>query len=43
MKLIRELKKGDRVAVKVHPMCIFLFRDGQLLWFAFVVPASSQL
>ena len=36
MKLIRELKKGDRVAVKVHPMCIFLFRDGKLLEVTFV-------
>ncbi|KAH9923673.1 uncharacterized protein B0H18DRAFT_878449 [Fomitopsis serialis] len=29
MRLIRELKKGDRVAVKVLPLCIFLFRDGR--------------
>lgn len=27
-KLIRELKGGDRVNVKISPMCIFLFRDG---------------
>ena len=27
--LIRELKKGDRVNVKIAPMCIFLFRDGK--------------
>ena len=25
---IEELKKGDRVNVKVSPMFIFLFRDG---------------
>ncbi|KAI0937315.1 hypothetical protein AcW1_001327 [Taiwanofungus camphoratus] len=31
MKLIRELKRGDRVNVKVHPMCIFLFRDGTVV------------
>ena len=28
IKLIRELKKGERVNVKISPMCIFLFRDG---------------
>lgn len=27
-KIIRELKKGERVNVKIQPMCIFLFRDG---------------
>ena len=27
-KLIKELKKGERVNVKIAPMCIFLFRDG---------------
>ncbi|TFY61554.1 hypothetical protein EVJ58_g4446 [Rhodofomes roseus] len=31
MKLIRELKKGARVAVKIHPLCIFLFRDGTVI------------
>ncbi|OBZ68633.1 Magnesium transport protein CorA [Grifola frondosa] len=30
-KLIRELKKGERVNVKIQPMCIFLFRDGTVL------------
>jgi hypothetical protein len=28
IKLIRELKKGDRVNVKISPIAIFLFRDG---------------
>lgn len=31
MKLIRELKKGDRVNVRIHPVCIFLFRDGTVI------------
>ncbi|KAI0352284.1 hypothetical protein OH77DRAFT_812592 [Trametes cingulata] len=30
-KLLRELKRGDRVNVKVAPMCIFLFRDGTVI------------
>lgn len=28
IKVIRELKKGDRVNVRIMPMYIFLFRDG---------------
>ncbi len=28
-KIIKALKKGERVNVKISPMCIFLFRDGQ--------------
>lgn len=43
MKVIRELKKGDRVAVKVYPMCIFLFRDGELQLSVFIAPARSYL
>ncbi len=31
MKVIKELKKGDRVNVKISPMAIFLFRDGTCL------------
>ncbi|TCD67881.1 hypothetical protein EIP91_011815 [Steccherinum ochraceum] len=31
VKIIRELKKGDRVNVKIQPMCIFLFRDGTVI------------
>ncbi|PCH34323.1 hypothetical protein WOLCODRAFT_135642 [Wolfiporia cocos MD-104 SS10] len=31
MKLLKELKKGDRVNVKIHPMCIFLYRDGTVI------------
>ncbi|CCL98060.1 uncharacterized protein FIBRA_00054 [Fibroporia radiculosa] len=31
LKLIKELKKGDRVNVQIHPVCIFLFRDGTVL------------
>ncbi|KAL6307808.1 hypothetical protein BKA93DRAFT_877843 [Sparassis latifolia] len=30
-KLIRELKKGDRVNVRIQPVCIFLFRDGTVI------------
>ncbi|KAI0370066.1 hypothetical protein BV20DRAFT_1019543 [Pilatotrama ljubarskyi] len=30
-KLLKELKRGDRVNVKVAPMCIFLFRDGTVI------------
>lgn len=29
LKLIQELKEGERVDVALNPMCIFLFRDGQ--------------
>ncbi|THH01212.1 hypothetical protein EW026_g1441 [Hermanssonia centrifuga] len=31
MKVIKELKKGDRVNVKISPMAIFLFRDGTVI------------
>lgn len=31
MQLIRELKRGERVNVKIAPMCIFLFRDGTVI------------
>ncbi|KAI0095022.1 hypothetical protein BDY19DRAFT_915920 [Irpex rosettiformis] len=31
IKLIRELKRGDRVNVKIMPMYIFLFRDGTVI------------
>lgn len=27
---LEELKKGDRVDVRIEPMCIFLFRDGDV-------------
>ncbi|KAI8980569.1 hypothetical protein BD414DRAFT_492607 [Trametes punicea] len=30
-KLLMELKGGDRVNVKVAPLCIFLFRDGTVI------------
>ncbi|KAI1786797.1 hypothetical protein LXA43DRAFT_1032081 [Ganoderma leucocontextum] len=30
-KLLRELKRGDRVSVKIQPMCLFLFRDGTVI------------
>ncbi|TBU26615.1 hypothetical protein BD311DRAFT_725745 [Dichomitus squalens] len=30
-KLLRELKRGDRVNVKIQPLCIFLFRDGTVI------------
>ena len=30
-KLLRELKRGDRVNVKIQPMCLFLFRDGTVI------------
>ncbi|KZT07236.1 uncharacterized protein LAESUDRAFT_758642 [Laetiporus sulphureus 93-53] len=30
-KLIQKLKKGERVNVKVYPICIFLFRDGTVI------------
>ncbi|TBU21452.1 hypothetical protein BD311DRAFT_734402 [Dichomitus squalens] len=30
-KLVGELKKGDRVDVQIHPMCIFLLRDGTVV------------
>ena len=29
--LIRELKRGDRVNVKISPICIFLLRDGTVI------------
>ncbi|KAJ3552967.1 hypothetical protein NM688_g3872 [Phlebia brevispora] len=31
MKILKELKKGERVNVKIAPMCIFLFRDGTVI------------
>lgn len=31
LKLIQELKEGDRVNVALSPMCIFLFRDGTVI------------
>ncbi|KAI0923526.1 hypothetical protein AcV5_009045 [Taiwanofungus camphoratus] len=31
LKLVHELKRGERVNVKIHPMCIFLFRDGTVI------------
>ena len=31
MQLIRELKRGERVNVKIAPLCIFLFRDGTVI------------
>ncbi|KAI0348334.1 hypothetical protein BDW22DRAFT_1350517 [Trametopsis cervina] len=31
IKVIRELKRGDRVNVKIAPMCMFLFRDGTVI------------
>ncbi|KZT73375.1 hypothetical protein DAEQUDRAFT_721973 [Daedalea quercina L-15889] len=49
MKLIRELKRGDRVAVKVYPICIFLFRDGTVISIsrdpdvAFTEPIKNRL
>ncbi|KAI0829056.1 hypothetical protein BC628DRAFT_1315896 [Trametes gibbosa] len=30
-KLVRELKRGDRVNVKIAPLCIFLMRDGTVI------------
>ncbi|KAI0640257.1 hypothetical protein C8Q77DRAFT_1153132 [Trametes polyzona] len=30
-KLLRELKRGDRVNVKIAPLCIFLMRDGTVI------------
>lgn len=30
---LEELKKGDRVDVRIEPMCIFLFRDGTVISF----------
>ncbi|KAI0327693.1 hypothetical protein GY45DRAFT_1283295 [Cubamyces sp. BRFM 1775] len=30
-KLLKELKGGDRVNVKIAPMCLFLFRDGTVI------------
>ena len=30
-KLLRELKRGDRVNVKIQPLCLFLFRDGTVI------------
>lgn len=31
LKLIQELKEGDRVDVALKPVCIFLFRDGTVI------------
>ncbi|EMD39334.1 hypothetical protein CERSUDRAFT_112973 [Gelatoporia subvermispora B] len=31
MKVVRELKKGERVNVKIQPMSIFLYRDGTVI------------
>ncbi|KAH8094648.1 hypothetical protein BXZ70DRAFT_946975 [Cristinia sonorae] len=31
IRIIRELKKGERVNVKIQPMCIFLYRDGTVI------------
>ncbi|KAI0779003.1 hypothetical protein BD413DRAFT_490249 [Trametes elegans] len=30
-KLLKELKRGDRVNVRIAPLCIFLFRDGTVI------------
>ena len=30
-RLVRELKRGDRVNVKIQPLCLFLFRDGTVV------------
>lgn len=30
-KFVRELKRGDRVNVKIQPLCLFLFRDGTVI------------
>ncbi|CDO77265.1 hypothetical protein BN946_scf184753.g15 [Trametes cinnabarina] len=30
-KLLKDLKGGDRVSVKIAPLCIFLFRDGTVI------------
>ena len=30
-RLVRELKRGDRVNVKIQPLCLFLFRDGTVI------------
>ncbi|KAJ3519616.1 hypothetical protein NM688_g9275 [Phlebia brevispora] len=32
-RLIQELKKGERVNVRITPMCMFLFRDGTVITF----------
>ncbi|TBU27626.1 hypothetical protein BD311DRAFT_723910 [Dichomitus squalens] len=29
--LVKELKRGDRVEVKIRPMCVFLLRDGTVV------------
>ena len=49
MQLIRELKRGERVNVKIAPMCIFLFRDGTVIsihrdtHLAFTEPITERL
>ena len=30
-RLLRELKRGDRVNVRIHPLCLFLFKDGTVI------------
>ncbi|RPD82705.1 hypothetical protein L226DRAFT_476045 [Lentinus tigrinus ALCF2SS1-7] len=30
-RLLRDLKRGDRVNVKIQPLCLFLFRDGTVI------------
>ncbi|KAI0673968.1 hypothetical protein C8Q78DRAFT_663457 [Trametes maxima] len=30
-KLLKELKRGDRVNVRIAPLCIFLYRDGTVI------------
>ena len=30
-RLVKELKRGDRVNVKIQPMCLFLFKDGTVI------------
>ena len=30
-RLVKELKRGDRVNVKIHPMCLFLLKDGTVI------------
>ncbi|KAF7797984.1 hypothetical protein EIP86_009191 [Pleurotus ostreatoroseus] len=31
VRVIEELKRGERVSVRIAPMCIFLFRDGTVI------------
>ncbi|THH02327.1 hypothetical protein EW026_g537 [Hermanssonia centrifuga] len=48
-EVIRELKKDDKVNVKISPMSIFLFRDGTVITFhqdtklAFTAPITQRL